>query len=65
MLWIYFTTLFSISGFEYLWLGDCWSNEMERVWKEAVVTCSMFNDPAFVWRKEKTRGRPKDNVCPN
>ena len=38
---------------------------MERVWKEAVVTCSMFNDPAFVWRKEKTRGRPKDNVCPN
>jgi len=85
----------SISDFEYLWLDDCWSNELERVWKEAVVTCSVFNplnaklnhnchllallgthpilhvsrirvnDPSFVWRKEKNRGNPKDNVCSN
>ena len=62
---ICFTALSNISEFEYLWSDDCWSNELERVWKEAVVTCSVFNDSAFVWRKEKTRGNPKDNVCPN
>jgi hypothetical protein len=49
---------------EYLRLDECWSNELERVWKEEVVTCSMFNDPEFVWRKEEHRGRPEDHVCP-
>ena len=62
---IYFTTLSSLSDFEYLWLDDCWSDELERIWKEAVLTCSVFNDLAFVWRKKKIRGRPKDSVCPN